>query len=202
MRVPYTDSDGVKVEPFEMVDEFIERLTKADDRLSGNRFLFRGVPDATLPLLPSALRRPSPFSKEPTNENEQDREELMALRRFYDAAHFGGLTIPRWEKVKEYVRLGKPSERKDALEFIALAQHHGTPTTLLDWTLDPFVAAYFAASDMGGNFAESPEMVVWWFDPSVTKVTGYGMFQPWTEVTIPFDVNQNARAQRGSSSSM
>ncbi|MEY4979324.1 MAG: hypothetical protein RLZZ352_1594 [Pseudomonadota bacterium] len=50
---------------------------------------------------------------------------------------------------------------------MALAQHHGLPTRLLDWTTNPLVAAYFACE--GESDSDSAVWIVWGFDHEDTS---------------------------------
>jgi hypothetical protein len=52
--------------------------------------------------------------------------------------------ILRIFKRKAHQFLTKPPDADDDFQWMALMQHHGTPTRLIDFTWSPYVAAFFA----------------------------------------------------------
>lgn len=88
-------------------------------RLRTHQHILRGVPQADYPLTTNLQRLGA----------EADRCEYHLIRNF------------------EKYATGIYPRPSSVWHWLALAQHHGLPTRLMDWTASPFVAMHFATGD-------------------------------------------------------
>lgn len=106
------------------------------DRLGESFWVFRGQSDSSWPLSTSI--------------------ERAATRRGPSFPDIESGIIDAF-KSRAHIHIANPPTPGDDLEWLALMQHHGCPTRLLDFTRSPYVALYFAVEEL----AQSSQGAVW-----------------------------------------
>lgn len=122
--------------------------------------VYRGVKDSSFQLVPKVGRLTF------INKKDLEKEEKIIITRFKQHA------LP-------YIQI----PCKNMWDWLALAQHHGLPTRLLDWTFNPLVAAYFAVEE---DYGEDSAIYAFKIGPSLDlesypdpyKLTSVARFSP------------------------
>lgn len=139
--------------------------------------IYRGQP-VDLPLVPKILRPWHEKSKNILDVLVREKWLMSEFRRQAVGLH--------------------PSMSKKTSDIASIAQHHGLPTRMLDWTQNPVAALWFAVEDI----KEDEQPVVWRFE---TKEEDFGdsfdIFNddPPNETAIfrPNHVTERIRVQSG-----
>lgn len=133
---------GIKEVEIRSLGDLIDKVTPVDlDPASGRRRdtgIYRGCPNGDLPLLTSLDQL---GGSDPPHSKSGLEEHIL----------------------RNFIRYSRPylkTPSANEWELLVVAQHHGLPTRLLDWTYSPLVAAYFATLAS----SESSHSVVWRLD--------------------------------------
>lgn len=152
---------------------------KIDPNCKDN-IIYRGQGDANWSLIPSALRNPPQYLTRRTSPTSDDivASEIITLMSFVHHCDRVGVRIPG--NSPDFRRLHLDINNQDywlinpsswpnpeVFDLMALAQHHGVPTRLLDWTRIPYIAIYFAVSSCIANYKNwnaSSKLAIWAFN--------------------------------------
>ena len=197
---------------YETAEELWDSLSPTNELVAPPcKLIYRGQENAEWKLIPSILRDETrnKFGKYLSRKifENQIHLELLLLNSFVEYCDEIGIKIPNdslnfrsrnltISRQDRYFLSFEKWPNPELLELMALAQHHGIPTRLLDWTKNPYAAVYFCASSALSNVHEPKEdrmLAIW-----VLNFESISLYPNVKIIHPPGSISYHLAAQSGS----
>ena len=195
---------------YDTADELWDSLSPTKELVKPPcKLIYRGQENAEWGLVPSILREKTrkllTIWRGDIKYDDQIHIEFSILEKFMEFCDEVGINMPSDSldfrsrnltsgQDRYYLNLEK-WPNPELLELMALAQHHGVPTRLLDWTKNPYAAAYFSASSALSSVLKGREdqrLAIW-----VLNTESIALYSKVEIIHPPGSISHHLAAQSG-----